>query len=187
MAPAEACSRNAPRTDFPPVTTHGQSVIFCKATHYILNSAHAEASLPQRHKPSAPTTMAPRAGSEKRKCIQGHSGPLMAFLAACKAEMAASMGHDLATPASHDTAEYRASWSYNADMKDRTVELCHGVAAAHAKWEKGVVQKNRQSWLQRMLCNASAACASRKHARRATTTLAMPSLTATYALGSRAL
>ena len=34
---------------------------------------------------------------------------LMAFQAAWKAGMAAFMEHDLAIPASHDTAEYRAS------------------------------------------------------------------------------
>ena len=41
----------------------------------------------------------------------------MAFQAAWKAGMAAFMEHDLAIPASHDTAEYRASWSYDIGTK----------------------------------------------------------------------
>ena len=127
--------------------------------------------------------MARKANSEKAKCVKGYSDPLMAFLATWKADMAFK-GHDLAIPASHDTAEYRASWPHNLGMK--TKYLSSAIALPQTMGER-CTQRSCQSWLQKMLCNASAACASLKHARRATISLAMPCLTAMYALGSRAL
>ena len=66
-----------------------------------------------------PTSMAPRADSEVEFSFGGDSGSLMAFLAARKAEMAAFMEHDLAIPASHGTAECRASWSYDIGTKTK--------------------------------------------------------------------